>query len=76
MKYKLVIIIEGELEEVMEFSMDCLREGFSEGLSYGGEKYGAGNCAGYQWPEEKDELEEEYPDLMKTILNAVKDGDK
>ena len=66
-KFLLAIVLEDTFEEMMEFESVSERDQFNEGMMYGGSKYGAGQCAGFRWPDDAEQIGDEFPYVYRDI---------
>lgn len=69
-----VRICEDEFAGTRSFSepnADVKRYAYASGFSDGGNKYGAGSCFVYMWPEDAGELKDDLPDAYDEAVQAL-----
>ena len=74
-KYRLVLITEGDVEDVIEFDTIEERDAFSVGFTTGANCYGAGSAFGVEYPEETNpNMHQLEPGLLSRVKAAGRRG--
>ena len=76
-KYRLVLITEGDVEDVLEFDTIEERDAFSVGFTTGANCYGAGSAFGVEYPEETNpNMHQLEPDLLRRVKEVGRRGSR